>query len=90
MSGQSKKSSGSSRKRGIPAVVDDANVKEFVELLTKVFEEHRQAHVLDAEMAYSLALGCQKVAQMTPAYAEAFAEKVRTKVDWAVARRSSK
>ena len=80
---QSKKSAGSSRKRAVPAVVDDADVRQFVDHLMKLLTKLGVADSLDAEMAYDLALFSQKRADMTTGYAEAFAQKVRQKVEWA-------
>lgn len=79
MSGQSKKSPGSSKStRGVPEV-DDADVQRFVDTLIR---DESFARAPSWELAEKLALGSQEHSKMTKGYAEEFARKVREKVKW--------
>ena len=60
-------------------IVDDADVQRFVEALLK---DERFAQAPSAEAAHKFALDSQQVAQQTRGYAEAFASKVRQRVQW--------
>ena len=80
MFGNRRKSSGSSTKNAAPTV-DAADVQVFVDALLK---DASFAHTLTAEQAFRLALGAQQHHQMTTAYAEEFARKVRQRVQWAL------
>lgn len=74
MSGQSKKSSRSSKRRGIPAVVDPADSRRLANILI--------LHgVTEPKLAYKIAFISQGA--MTRAYATEFARKVRQHVEWA-------
>jgi len=60
-------------------IVDDADVQRFVDALLKdaVF-----AQAPSAEAAHKFALDSQQVAQQSQGYAEAFASRVRQRVQW--------
>jgi len=60
-------------------IVDDADVQRFVEALLK---DESFAQAPSAEAAHKFALDSQQVAQQTRGYAEAFASKVRQRVQW--------
>jgi hypothetical protein len=68
VSGQSKKSSESSKKKRATAMVDDADVQGFVDAL---MNDQPFARAPNAELAYRLALAAQGVAPMTSGYASA-------------------
>ena len=59
-------------------IVDDADVQRFVNALLK---DEGFAHAPNAEAAHKFALDSQRVAR-TSGYAEAFASKVRQRVQW--------
>jgi len=60
-------------------VVDDADVQRFVDALLK---DKDFAQAPSAEAAHKFALDSQQVAQQTQGYAEAFASRVRQRVQW--------
>ena len=60
-------------------IVDDADVQRFVEALLK---DKDFAQAPSADAAHKFALDSQQVAQQTRGYAEAFASKVRQRVQW--------
>jgi hypothetical protein len=60
-------------------IVDDADVQRFVHALLK---DEGFARAPSAEAAHRFALDSQRAAQTTSGYAEAFANRVRQRVQW--------
>ena len=60
-------------------IVDDADVQRFVDAILK---DEGFAHAPSAEAAHKFALNSQHTAQQTRGYAEAFASRVRQRVQW--------
>jgi hypothetical protein len=60
-------------------IVDDADVQRFVDTLLK---DKGFARAPSAEAAHKIALDSQQAAQQTRGYAEAFASRVRQRVQW--------
>ena len=60
-------------------IVDDADVRRFVEAL---LEDDGSVQAPNAEAAHKLALDAQPAGQQTRGYAQAFASKVRKRVQW--------
>jgi len=60
-------------------IVDDADVQRFVEALLK---DEDFARAPSAEAAHKFALESPQVAEQTQGYAEAFAKRVRQRVQW--------
>ena len=60
-------------------IVDDADVQRFVDAL---LTDKDFAQAPSAEAAHKLALDSQQVAQQTRGYTEAFASRVRQRVQW--------
>ena len=60
-------------------IVDDADVQRFVNALLR---DKDFAQAPSAEAAHKFALNSQHTAQQTRGYAEAFASRVRQRVQW--------
>jgi hypothetical protein len=60
-------------------IVDDADVQRFVDAPLK---DEGFAHAPSAEAAHKFALNSHHTAQQTRGYAEAFASRVRQRVQW--------